>query len=136
MDWITGYLELTEGLPTPPVFRLWTGIFAIAACMERRTWLRTAFGLTYPNLFVLLCGPSGSGKSPAIAPARQLLYRSKSVVMAADDMTKAAFLDEMGEHTKKVLWKGETIIYNPLCVMITELGTLVNACLLYTSRCV
>ena len=126
-DWISSYLELTDGLPTPPVFRLWTGIFAMAACMERRTWMRTAFGLTFPNMFVLLCAPSGAGKSPAIAPARALLYRSKQVVLGADDMTKAAFLDEMSEHSKRVLHKGETIIYNPLCVMITELGTLVNA---------
>ena len=126
-DWISGYLELTEGLPTPPVFRLWTGIFSIAACMERRTWLKTAFGTMYPNLFVLLCGPSGSGKSPALGPARQLLHRSKSVIMGADDLTKAAFLDKIGEHTKKVLYKGKTIIYNPLCIMITELGTLVNS---------
>ena len=127
MDWLGQYLELTEGLPTPPVFRLWTGIFTMAACMERRTWMRTAFGLTFPNMFVLLCAPSGAGKSPAIAPARSLLYKSKTIVMAADDMTKAAFLDEMSEHSKRVLYKGETLIYNPLCVMITELGTLVNA---------
>jgi Protein of unknown function (DUF3987) len=127
VDWISSYFELTEGLPTPPVFRLWSGIFAMAACMERRTWLRTAYGLTYPNMFILLAAPSGSGKSPAIKPARTLLYRSKSVVVAADDMTKAAFLDEMSEHSKRVLYKGETIIYNPLCVMISELGTLINA---------
>ena len=95
--------------------------------MERRCWLRTAFGTTYPNLFILLAAPSGSGKSPAIVPARSLLYKSKTVVMAADDMTKAAFIDEMGEHTRRVLYKGETILYNPLCIMISELGTLVNA---------
>jgi hypothetical protein len=126
-DWISSFLELTEGLPTPAVFRLWAGIFTVAACLERRCWLRTAFGTTYPNLFVLLAAPSGSGKSPAIVPARQLLYKSKTVVLAADDMTKAAFIDEMGEHTRRVLYKGETILYNPLCIMISELGTLVNA---------
>lgn len=127
MDWISGYLELTEGLPTPAVYRLWSGIFAIASCMERRCWLETAFGQTFPNLFILLAAPSGTGKSPSIKPARKLLYNSKTTMLAPDDMTKAAFIDEMAEHSRRVLYKGQTIVYHPLCIMISELGTLINA---------
>jgi hypothetical protein len=127
VDWLTQYLELTEGLPTPPVFRLWSGIFALGANMERRTWLHTAYGLTYPNLFCLLLSPPGEGKSVAMKPAQKLLVRSKSVMMAPDDMTKAALLDEMNEHNRRILVKGETIVYHPLCIMASELGNLVNA---------
>ncbi len=127
MDWITGYLELTEGLPTPPVYRLWSGIFAVGASMERRCWFSTVMNVLYPNLFALLVGPPGAGKTQAMTPAKRLLAQSKSVIMAPDDMTKAALLDEMSEHSRRVLYKGETIVYHPLCVVVSELGTLVNA---------
>lgn len=127
MDWIKQYLELTEGLPTPPVFRLWSAIAAIGACMERRAWLSTTMNVLFPNLFTILVGPPGSGKTQAMTPAKRLLAQSKSVMMAPDDMTKAALLDEMSEHSRRVLYKGETIIYHPMCVVLSELGTFVNA---------
>jgi hypothetical protein len=127
LDWIEQYLELTEGLPTPAVFRLWSGIFAVGACMERRTWLHTALGPTYPNGFMLLVGPPGSGKTVAMTPAKRLLLHAKCVNLASDDMTKAALLDEMAEHSRRILYKGETIVYHPLCIMVSEFGTLVNA---------
>lgn len=127
MDWIEGYLQLTEGLPTPAVFRLWSGIYAIGASMERRCWLSTAMNILYPNLFCILVGPPGSGKTQAMTPAKRLLVASKSVMMAPDDMTKAALLDEMAEHSRRVLYKGETIVYHPMCVVVSELGTLISA---------
>lgn len=126
-DWISSYLELTEGLPTPPVFRLWSAIFTIGAVLERRAWLITAFGVLYPNLFTLLIGPPGAGKTVAMTPAKKLCAKSKAVILAPDDMTKAAFLDEMAEHSRRILHKGETMLYHPMTVMISELGTLVNA---------
>jgi hypothetical protein len=126
-DFLKGFLEISEGLPTAPIFRLWSGIATVAASMERRTWVWYNRQLLFPNLFVLLCGVPASGKSQAIKPARRLLKESKAAFMAPDDMTKAFTLDELSNSKRRILYKGTTMEYHPLCIMAPEFGTLVNA---------
>lgn len=120
-------MNLTEGLPTAPIFRLWAGIATVAAAMERRVWVYYNRQSLYPNLFVVLCGVPASGKSQSIAPAKRLLKDSKAAILAPDDMTKAAFIDTIIESTRRVLIKGQTFEHHPLCSMVPEFGTLVNA---------
>ena len=126
-DWIERYLELTEGLPTPPLFRLWTGISAIASVLERKVWLPTARQILYPNLFIILVGPPGSGKSQSISPARRLLISSKKIMLAPTDMTKAAMIDVLAASKRRMLFDGQTTEYHPLCVILSEFGTLISA---------
>jgi len=125
-DWVEQFLVLTDGLPTPPIFRLWTGIAALAAVCERRVWLPTSQQVLYPNLFVVLVGPPGTGKDQAITPARRLLEASKSVLLSPDDMTKAAMIDVLAKCTRRMAYQGETREYHPLCVIVPEMGTLVH----------
>lgn len=61
-DWLEAFIELTEGLPTPPLFRLWSGITTLSAVLERKVWLPTMRQILFPNIFTLLVGPPGSGK--------------------------------------------------------------------------
>lgn len=126
-DWLESFLELTEGLPTPPMFRLWSGISTLASVLERKVWLPTARQVLYPNLFTLLVGPPGSGKSQALRPARELVRAAKCVNLAPTDMTKAAMIDVFARSSKRVLISGVTTEYHPLCVMLSEFGTLVSA---------
>jgi hypothetical protein len=128
-DWISGFLELTEGLPTPPTFRLWSAIAAVGAAMERRCWVEFNRNVTYPNLFTVLCGPPGTGKGQALVPARELLKESKAVLLSPNDMTKAALVDTLAESKRQVvLQRGEPpTIYHTLCVVAPEFGTLVSA---------
>lgn len=127
MDWVTAFLELTEGLPTPAIFRLWSAISAIASAMERRVWVKALPVPTYPNMFVLLVAPPGTGKDQSISPAHKLLADSKVALLAPDDMTKAAMIDVLDNTRRRVLYNGETIVYSPLCIMVPEFGTLVSA---------
>lgn len=126
-DWLEGFLELTEGLPTPPLFRLWAGISSLSSVLERKVWLPTARQVLFPNLFILLVGPPGSGKTQSIRPAKVLLQAAKSVRLSPSDMTKAAMIDVFAGSEKKILFDGVTTTYHPLCVVLSEFGTLVSA---------
>lgn len=126
-DWLEGFLELTEGLPTPPLFRLWTGIGVLASALERRVWLQVTRQMLFPNLFTLLVGPPGSGKSVAIKPARKLLDAARVTRVAPTDMTKAAMVDVLATSKRTTLFSGVTTIYHPLCVVLSEFGTLVSS---------
>lgn len=62
MDWISTFLDYTDGLPSPELFRKWAAIGTVAGALERRVWCSTARSKLYPNLFILLVSSPGVGK--------------------------------------------------------------------------
>lgn len=90
-DWITGFLEYTEGLESPEIFRRWAGYAAIAATLQRRVRVPLKRRLLYPNTYTLLVGPPGSGKTTAIIAVKEFLREVKSVKLAPQSITKEKF---------------------------------------------
>lgn len=140
-SWIGGFLRYTEGTSSPPIFRKWAAITALGACLERRVWVRTAKGFTYANLFVLLVGRPGIGKSEAINNIRPLVKATyvKDVYPAATEMlpydvTKGAMLDKLSQYSR---WgpdpytndlddKTTRVKYHSAFLAVSELGNLVR----------
>jgi len=62
-DWIDDWLAYTDGMASPEIYRLWSGISCLAGALERRVWLRAyEHRETFPNLYVLCVGAPGVGK--------------------------------------------------------------------------
>jgi hypothetical protein len=129
VDWIDRFIEVTDGNGSPEIFRLWSGISAVAGSMERRLWARTTLGILYPNLYVLLVAPPGIGKTQAIKPVEHLWgLQAGNLKIAPESMTKAALVDTMSDaHTIKVLDEGKIFEYSSLQLPVSELGVFVNA---------
>jgi hypothetical protein len=127
-DWIELFLEYTDGLPTPDIFRLWSGIAAVAGALERRVWIETARSRLYPNMYVLLVGRPGVGKSQAIAPVGDLWRQTKEVHVAPDNLTKAALIDAIATSSRRLI-RGDTemVEWHSLAVASSEFGVLVPA---------
>lgn len=108
-SWIDGFLQYTEGFSSPVIFRKWAAITAIGACLERRVWTITAKQPTFPNLFVLLVGRPGLGKSKPINAIRNLIRATKvegvfepACHLAPVDVTKASLYDYLaGKKVRK-----------------------------------
>lgn len=127
-DWIELFLESTEGIPSPEIFRLWSGITAVAGALERRVWLESAQGKLYPNLYVMLVSAPGIGKTQAIARVDTLWRQTRELKVAPHDVTKAAFIDSLKNAGRRII-KSETAIveYHSLLVAADELGVFLPA---------
>lgn len=127
MDFIADYMDYTDGIPSPDIFRLWSGIATIAGALERRVWISTSRAVLYPNLFVLLVAPPGVGKTQAIATVSDLWYASKKFHVAPDNMTKAALIDAIRDASTKRIIPSGLFEYNSLLTAADEFGVLVPA---------
>lgn len=121
-------MELTDGKPTPEIFRLWAGISAIAGALERRVWVDTAQSIVYPNLYILLVGPPASGKTQAIDPVADLWLSAKRFHTAPNSITSASLIDALAEADRKIIVPPPDMLieYHALQVPASELGVLVN----------
>lgn len=127
-DWIESWLEWTNGIPSPDIFRLWCGIACIAGALERRVWVETGGGRIYPNLYTLLVGRPGVGKSQAITRVHEAWMEIKEFFVAADNMTKPGLIDNLAA-AKRVILLGPTnmVEFHSLLVASSEFGVLVPA---------
>ena len=114
-------LEYTKDIASPRTFRLWTALHAIGSAAERRVW--TAFGIDrmYPNLFVFLVGPPGSGKTRSIFPTVALLRKSLACEISPNDMTKQGLLDVLAHSIKGAIVEGKAFDYAYMACYISEI---------------
>lgn len=74
-NWLDSYLAYTENSESPISYHTWCGLSVIAGALQRRVYLNWGLGRTiYPNLYVVLVGPSGrTRKGVAIGIAKDIL---------------------------------------------------------------
>lgn len=70
-DWLEHYLKFSQNSEPPTQYHLWSGITAIASCLQRKCWTNWGLqGNVYPNLYVVLVGPPGGRKGTAMKIAK------------------------------------------------------------------
>ena len=93
-SWIDAFVEHTDNLESPGLFRKWAGIFTIASAMEMKTYLQTSSPL-YPNLYVFIVGHPGVGKNRIIRVAKRYMSELPEFHFAPTSLTGAALVDTL-----------------------------------------
>jgi len=126
-NWVDTYMEYTEILPSPPLFRKWAAISAVASAVERKIWVRTMGSDLYPGLYIILVGPPGVGKGQAIHPAESLLREVPDLQVGPSDMTTASLIDALHAAVRRFILLGNPpfVEFNSLTVISRELGVLI-----------
>lgn len=88
------YMYLTGETQTPKEWHKWCCISMIAAALGDRVWFeKLKFKPLYPNLYIMLVGDSGVGKSIAIDFSMQFKHPNMNMLYGA--ATKQAIVDRM-----------------------------------------
>lgn len=135
-SWVDGFVKYTDKMGSPPLFQRWAGIFTVAAALERRVAMRTNKGQLYPNLYVVMVGPPGVGKTVALGVGHDITWEalvegaSDAHHVAPTSLTKASLIDELLLAERKVVIPTNTPpvqTFNSLTLFSNELGTLLPA---------
>lgn len=95
-DWITAYLKYTEGTEPPESYHIWTAISLISATLQRRCCLRWSLDETiYPNLYVVLIGPSGRCRKGTAMRLGKDIIKDVGIKLVAESITKEALIRRM-----------------------------------------
>lgn len=85
-DWLDQYLDYTENSESPISYHIWCGLSVIAGALQRRVYLKWGLGrVIYPNLYVVLVGPSGrTRKGVAIGIAKDFLKKVPGITVTPE----------------------------------------------------
>jgi hypothetical protein len=122
-DWLSSYMELTENSEPPILFRKWSGISCIASALQRK--IRVEFGISltfYPNLYIVLVGPSATGKGTAMQFASDIIGQIPSIKLSAQATSLQALIRRMKDTnlTDIDLVTGEQQYHSSLTIFSTE----------------
>jgi len=122
-DWLTGFMELTENSEPPILFRKWAGISTICSALQRKVRVDLGISLTfYPNMYIVLVGPSATGKGTAMRFASDIIEQVPSIRLAAQATSLQALIRKMKETnlTDIDLITGEQQYHSSLTIFSTE----------------
>lgn len=85
-NWLDSYLTYTDSTESPVSYHTWCGLSVIAGALQRRVYLQWGLAETiYPNLYVVLIGPSGrTRKGTAIGIAKDMLKRTPGITVVPE----------------------------------------------------
>ena len=92
-SWVGSFLDYTQAIPSTNLFRVCSGIGIVAAALERKVFTIAADKAMYPNLYTILVGPPGVGKTNAVDEGRDLLNEVKGIKLSYVVTTKEFFYD-------------------------------------------
>lgn len=124
-NWIESFLEYTDVLSSPRIFRRWSAIAILSGAMERRLWVRTKGSDLYPNIFAILVGPPGVGKSAVLSQVERFLRSVPDIHVAPSSVSSASLVDSLVLSNRKIIRPSEVpnfVQFHYLTAVASELG--------------
>lgn len=129
-DWVDTFTRHTDYVTSPTLFRKWGAIACVAGALERKVWVRSQGSDLYPNIYTILVGPPGVGKSAITSRVQALWGEIPEHFIAPSNTTKAALMDRLVESKRVVMRPKETPAvheFHSLKILSNELGVLLPA---------
>ena len=122
-DWIDSFIELTDNSEPPLLFRKWAAISCIASALQRKVRVELGLSLTfYPNLYIVLVGPSATGKGTVMKFASDIIEQIPTIRLSAQATSLQALIRRMKDTnlTDVNVKTGEQTYHSSLTIFSTE----------------
>ena len=121
-DWLEAYYKFaSHNCESPDLYHRWVGVSVIAAALQRKVYLTWEKEI-YPNMYIVLVGPSACRKGTAMYPAKWFLNKL-GVALAAECTTREALIVHMSKIGADLdMEGGEVKRHSSLTIFSPEFG--------------
>lgn len=119
-NWIERFVRFAQPFNTTPLFLEWAAVWQLSTAVTRQCGMISSGQFLTPNLFILLIGGPGSGKSQAISATRQIMLPATHINVIPSSITRAGLQDYMHENmVQRKAADGSVAISNE-CIALSE----------------
>lgn len=122
MSFLEDYHLYTGGDEVPPNYHIGSAIATLASIMGRRVWVDWGRYRFYPNIYIVMLGPPGNGKTSALSVAKGIIRELANVPFSAEAQTKESLCKEMPDYEVAFRYEGNMVTQTPLAIFVTELS--------------
>ena len=121
MSFIRNYMKWTSGTEVPEKYLFWSGLSALASLVNGRVWIKMGRYSIFPNLYVILLGPPGNGKTTAKDYAEEIVREFEDIVLCAESETKEGLTRFIRDKCPRTIeLEGVTLVYTPISLFLAE----------------
>ena len=102
-DWISGYLEYADESEPPLSYHTWVSISLIAGVLQRRTFFTWGYEIIYPNMYIVLIGPSGKCRKGTAMRMGYEIVKDVGIKIISEDITREAMIRNMKNSVENYL---------------------------------
>lgn len=121
-NFLSDYRLFTSGDEAPENYHIWSGLSALASVVGRRCWADWGRFRIYPNLYVVLLGPPGNGKTTAMSISKGIIREVGNIPFSAQAQTKESLVKEMADYERSFKVGETSIVHTPVSIFVTELS--------------
>lgn len=132
MNFLEGYQVWSGGNEAPEIYHRWAGLSVISSLVSRRVWVEQGQDIVMANLYILLVGPAGNGKSTAMKVARGIVrqFKDMSSPIPPKNQTWQSIVQDLGDehqpYQKSFLNQEEKVCYAHASMFCNEFATLLK----------
>jgi hypothetical protein len=130
-NWLHAYMEYTADTESPACYHYWVGCTLISAATKRNVHLDFKMFRIFPNLYVIIVGPSGARKSIATSIGMDVA-KAAGIRKFSDKITGAALIRDLSNAVEKRITLGSSVpggigggeveLVSPVMIYASELG--------------
>lgn len=123
MSYLQNYMLWNSGTEVPENYYFWSGLSSLAAAVNGQVWTHMGRYEIYPNMYIVLIGPPGNGKTSALRRAEKLTRSIKDISLSAQSETAEGLVRFMRDQCiKSITFSGETVPFTPVTCYLSELS--------------
>jgi len=105
------YLTYTEHSEAPLAYHLFCALVGIGVTVNRRVWFNMGYYKLFPNLGVILLGPSGIKKTSAANIIVDMLAFLELSKIYSEKLTPEQLVEAMKEHAQGIIYAPEMAVF-------------------------
>lgn len=113
-----------EGTEVPEQYFFWSGISALSALVNGQVWTHMGRYQIFPNMYIVLLGPPGNGKTSALRRAEKIIRQFDDVSLSAQAETAEGLVRFMRDNCVRTFdfGDGQMTPYTPVSCYLSELS--------------
>jgi hypothetical protein len=123
MPFLKNYMLWNEGTEVPTQYYFWSGISALAALVNGQVYTRMGRYEIYPNMYIVLLGPPGNGKTSAMRRSEKLIRGFEDISLSAQSETAEGLVRFMRDKCVRPLPLPDgNVDFTPVTCFLSELS--------------
>src|SRR4029078_4006027 len=122
MNFLTRFAAYGSGTEAPEGYLVWSALGTMSAILQGRVWIHYGRFKVMPNLYIVLLGPPGNGKTTCMNFGQKVLRNIPEVLCSAQAQTKESLVKEIAANQRSEITPDRVVAYAPMTIFITELS--------------
>jgi hypothetical protein len=123
MPFLKNYMEWNLGTEVPEQYYFWSGISALAALVNGQVFTKMGRYEIYPNMYIVLLGPPGNGKTSAMRRTEKLIRGFEDISLSAQSETAEGLVRFMRDKCVRPLTLSDgNVDFTPVTCLLSELS--------------